>query len=385
MRYSIGLYLSVPFCKRKCPYCDFYSVSSLIDKKIYLRCLQEELKRKGELLSELFSLKEISILTFYAGGGTPTLFSPRFYEELFKSFKPPFFFEPIELTLEANPENLSVEKLKEYKRIGFNRISLGIQTFQNKGLVFLGRGHTSKEGLLALENSLKAGFTNISLDFIYGWEGQTQKLLKQDLSLALSFEITHLSFYELTLYPNTPFYKLLEKRNSLLNTSQLINFQLLIKEELEKANFRRYEISNYAKEGYQCQHNLIYWELKPYLGIGAGAVSRIEKERFINHKLPYYIKNLLENKKIPPKKLEKLTPKRLAKEYLFMGLRLTKGISLEKLKTYGYTLRKKALQRLLLENYVSIIRDRVFLTENKGMFLYNQIVRYLWENLQKIK
>ena len=384
-RRKIGLYLHVPFCLKKCPYCDFYSLSLKISKYLenkYLKGIKKELILLKSFLEEKFEIKNISFITFYAGGGTPSLLSPNFYENLFNFLVKNYNFSPSELTLEANPETLDLNKTKAFCEIGFNRISLGVQSFSQKGLKFLGRLHSVKDNLKALDYILKAGFKNFSLDFIFGWKGQGEKILKKEILKALKFNPSHLSFYELTLEKGTPFYEMFEGIKYWINDKKLVSFYKIIEETLKSNGYERYEISNYAKPSFECKHNLIYWKLKPYLGLGPSAVSRIDNLRWENPRdLNYYLETLLKNKKLPLKIIEHLNPYELAKEYLFMGLRLKEGISLRSLKkNYGYFLPQDILNILMKEDLIKKKKERIYLTF-KGKLLHNKIVSLLWDKL----
>ena len=382
---NAGLYLHVPFCLRKCPYCDFYSIPVKISKSLeknYLNALKFELTLLKSFLEEKFDIKKISFITFYAGGGTPSLLSPHFYENLFGFLAKNFEFSPEESTLEANPETLTLEKTKAFYKAGFNRISLGVQSFSQKGLKFLGRLHSVKDNLKALDYILKAGFKNFSLDFIFGWKGQGEKTLKKEILKALKFNPSHLSFYELTLEKETPFYEMFKGIKYWINDKKLVSFYKIIEETLKSNGYERYEISNYAKFSFECKHNLIYWKLKPYLGLGPSAVSRIDNLRWENPRdLNYYLETLLKNKKLPLKIIEHLNPYELAKEYLFMGLRLKEGISLRSLKkSYGYFLPQDILNILMKEDLIKKKKERIYLTF-KGKLLHNKIVSLLWDKL----
>ena len=382
---NLGLYLHVPFCLKKCPYCDFYSIEKKITKYLenkFLKALKEELKLLKDFLEERFEIKALSFITFYAGGGTPSLLSPYFYEDLFNFLTKNFKFSPKELTLEANPETLTLEKTKAFYEIGFNRISLGVQSFSSRGLKFLGRLHTQKNIFKALGFIKKSGFKNFSLDFIFGWKGQGEKTLEREILKALNFKPPHLSFYELTLEKGTPFYQIFKGKKYWIKDEKLMNLYKTIEETLEKKGYERYEISNYAIPNYECKHNLLYWKLKPYLGLGPSATSRIENLRWENPRnLNYYLNSLLKEKKLPLKIIENLNSYELAKEYIFMGLRLKEGISLKELKRkYNYYLPKNALDTLIRENLIKKEKGRIFLTF-KGKLLHNQVVYYLWEKL----
>lgn len=382
---EVGCYLHIPFCKSKCPYCDFFSVTEGPDEDLYLKALSEEIALKAENIIKTLSGEKLKIITFYAGGGSPTLFSPRFFEGVFRRLEKSFSFEPVELTLEANPEGLTLEKAKAFREAGFNRISLGIQTFHPGGLSFLGRRHSQKEAFMAIEASLRAGFKNISLDFIYGWKGQGKNLLFKDIELAQSFEIKHLSFYELTIYPGTPFYQFFGERPSFLREEKIIMLKKTLKKTLSASDFIQYEISNFAKPTFECRHNLLYWEVKPYLGFGAGAVSRIGNKRWKNTEdLQSYFRSLLEKKSLPCKVMETLNEKELAKEYIFMGLRLTRGIEITRLKKGGLKIRDEAINYLKSKRYIQSDKERLWLTE-RGSLLHNQVVKFFWNNLEVIK
>jgi len=386
---KVGLYLHVPFCKAKCPYCDFYSETTQPEEELYLKALEREIEKVSAFLERKLEIPFLEIDTFYAGGGTPSLLSPSFYEKLFKKLSISFKFNPSELTIEANPESLTPDKAKAYREIGFNRLSLGIQTFSKRGLRFLGRIHGPKKAIKALEGALKASFTNLNLDFIYGWKGEGLKTLERDLKLALSFHPTHLSFYELTIYPNTPFYHLYGENPAFLKERRLFKLAERIEKFLGEKGFRHYEISNYALPGYECKHNLKYWEVKPYLGIGAGAVSRIGNLRMKNHEnLKLYFEKIFSEREPPFEILEVLNERELAKEYLFMGLRLTEGIEMERLKERGYKIKEEPLNLLVERGLLGIKEDikegqeiqKIALTK-KGRFLHNQVVKFLWEAL----
>ncbi len=382
---EVGCYLHIPFCKSKCPYCDFFSVTERPDEDLYLKALSEEIRLKAENLTKALSGEELKIITLYAGGGSPTLFSPRFFEGVLRMLEKFFFFEPVELTLEANPEGLTLEKAKAFREVGFNRISLGVQTFHPGGLSFLGRRHSPKEALMAIEASLKAGFENISLDFIYGWKGQGKTLLQRDIELARSLDIKHLSFYELTIYPGTPFYHFFGERPPFLREDRLLDLKKTLKKALSASDFIQYEISNYAKSTFECRHNLLYWEVKPYLGFGAGAVSRIGNERLKNTEdLRSYFRDLLEKKSLPSRVMETLSEKALVKEYIFMGLRLTKGIEISRLEKGGYKIREEVINYLHSKRYIYRDKERLWLTD-RGSLLHNQVVKFLWNNLEVIK
>ena len=372
----IGLYIHIPFCKKKCPYCDFYSITHSFDENIYLSALKNELTFwKNQF--------DFSIKTLYIGGGTPSLLSIKFYHSLFDFLSKYFSFSPKELTIEANPETLTFEKIKKLKDLGFNRISLGVQTFSKRGLKFLGRVHLPEQVLKVIDGIITAGFNNFSLDFIYDWKGQGLKTLEKDLKTILSLSPPHVSFYEFTLEKDTPMYNYY-KTKIWSSEKRIKKLCKIIESFLKNAGYERYEISNYAIKGKKCLHNLIYWKVKPYLGVGPSAVSRIGSYRWQNVADYFlYTSKLLTEKEPPFEITEVLDEKELLKEYIFMGLRLKEGISIKKLYHKGYYFFEDALKLLEKNKLVSQEGGRLSLTF-EGKFVHNSIVKFLWDNLVKL-
>lgn len=380
---EVGLYIHIPFCQKKCPYCDFYSVPFRGDEETYLKALLREIELLPFFLEKELGLNNFRIITLYVGGGTPSLFSPLFYEKLFQKLAQSLPFSPSELTIEVNPETLSLEKAKGFKKVGFNRISLGVQSFSQRGLKFLQRTHSLNDIKRSLHFLELASFENFSMDFIYAWPGQGIKTLEKELTKALSFSPPHLSFYELTLYPNTPFY---EKYGHALPYSyedRAVKLGTFICNYLTSQGYISYEISNYAKEGFEAQHNLLYWRVKSYLGLGAGAVSRINSLRYKNpDDLKQYYEALLLQQRLSYTPLERLDHKEMVKELIFMGLRLKEGISLNRIRQYSYDINREALELLSRKNLIYFSENKIALTE-RGKYLHNQVVKFLWDNLEE--
>ncbi len=374
---KVALYLHIPFCQKKCPYCNFYSITRGFSEALYLSALRKEIA----FWKEHFNPK---IETFYAGGGTPSLLSPGFYETLFDILSKSFDFTPVELTLEANPESLDLEKLKTFRAIGFNRISLGVQSLTKKGLKFLERIHSVDKALKVIDWLVTANFENFSLDFIYDWKGQGLKTLEKELKLILSLKAPHLSFYEFTLEEGTPMQRLYKKK-TWSSEKKVESLCRLIEDTLEGAGYERYEISNYAFSGKKCLHNLFYWKVKPYLGIGAGAVSRIDKYRWKNpENYSLYTSHLIKKGSPPFEILEIWNEKEWIKEYIFMGLRLKEGIKIVFLRKKGYSFSQNALKLLKSHELIEEEGGRIFLTF-KGKLLHNRIVAFLWDNLEETR
>jgi oxygen-independent coproporphyrinogen-3 oxidase len=319
-----GLYIHIPFCNQKCPYCDFFSLTTRpVDFETYFNALVEEIKIYADAYR--FSLK-----TVYFGGGTPSVIPPGVYEKFFHHLGKVLELSALEeVTIEVNPESYTFEDFKALKDIGFNRISVGVQSFLDKNLKLLGRKHSVRDSLRTLEEAHRAGFNNISVDLIWGLPGQSINDLKKEFKVLKQTPAVHLSAYLLTLYEETPFY-LLHRQGRLKLPSQEeveLLYQTLL-EETERLGFERYEISNFSKgEEFKSRHNLLYWKMEPFLGVGAGAWSFDGKRRWSNVKnLPLYVRRVLKDKTFPREELIELTPDELKKEAIILGLRTTEGI-----------------------------------------------------------
>lgn len=265
----LSLYIHLPWCVHKCPYCDFnsHSLRKDLPERRYVDALLADLDQD-------LSWSEPRLLTsIFIGGGTPSLFSPECLRVLLDGISDRLpFVQDIEITLEANPGTVEAEKFLEFRDIGINRLSLGIQSFQDSKLAALGRIHDSKEALSAIETAKKSGFGNINLDLMFGLPGQTLDEALADITLAISQYPTHISHYQLTLEPNTLFAKY---PPPLPQDDDIWKIQQACLTKLEETGYHRYEISAFARQDHQCRHNLNYWRFGDYLGIGAGAHGKI--------------------------------------------------------------------------------------------------------------
>lgn len=318
---DIHFYFHIPFCYRKCPYCSFVS----FEKKLGL--VDEYV---NAILKEIEAFKTNNTLkTIYFGGGTPTVLKiehiDRILNEIFKRFKT----DVKEITIEAIPLRLKVEYLKSLKNLGVNRISLGIQSFLDFKLKKLGRLHSSKDNLKAIESVFNAGFDNVSVDLIYG-VGESLSDLEEEIKHLQSYPFKHISTYMLSVEEGTPFFKLYENGKLKINSDeQLADFYLFLCDALKNLSFLQYEVSNFAKSGFESMHNLAYWDLKEYKGFGVSASSFVDFTRFKNsEKLDVYLKNPTSCYTIE----EKLDNLELAKEMLIFGLRKNSGVSFDKIK-----------------------------------------------------
>ncbi len=372
-----ALYLHVPFCRAKCPYCDFYSLPQPPEEEIlrkFLKALKKEvLLRRAELESYRF-------VTLYVGGGTPSLLPPWFYQNFYEFLEKELTFTPQEATLEANPEGLTLKYLRAVKSI-FNRLSLGAQSLRAEGLRALGRRHSIDDIKKAFEAARNAEIKNISLDFIFGWPGQTLILLEQELKEIKLLAPEHISYYELTLEEGTAFYQKARKgKLSLPPEDEVIRMYEFVHSFLVEVGYEHYEISNFARFGFRCRHNLFYWEARPYLGLGPAAASYLHGRRTKTvEDLHLYLKSLEEGV-LPPREVEKLTEEERFREAVILGLRLLGGIDLFLFrKRFQYDLRAyygARLRRLFEMGLLEISDNHLRLTQ-KGRLLANAVFREL--------
>ena len=335
-RPPFSLYIHIPYCVSKCPYCDFNShVVAEIPEAGYVDALLRELEHYGAMED----WRERTVQSIFFGGGTPSTFKPQSIGKLLAWVAATF---PInldcEITLEANPGTVDSEKFFGYRDAGVNRISVGVQSFQPRLLQFLGRTHSADEARRALATVREAGFENFSLDLIYANPGQTLQDLEADLDAALAFQPPHLSAYNLTFEEGTPFHhEYRASRMKSLGEEEEIAMAEMIQEKLSGAGLSRYEISNYARRGWHSRHNVNYWRSGDYLGLGAGAHSyRVDGSdlargrRWSNEKNPgRYMAQTLEARPAVVE-TEAIEFAKAAGEFMFLGLRMTEGIAVQK-------------------------------------------------------
>jgi len=320
---SLGLYIHIPWCIKKCPYCDFnsHAVKEDTPEKKYIEALLDDLRQDLLLLDET-----ITISSIFIGGGTPSLFSANSFERLLTGIsKLVSLQENLEITLEANPGTFESQKFAEYRAIGINRLSIGIQSFNNKHLKKLGRVHSAEEAMAAVEIAGQAGFDNFNLDLMFGLPEQTNSEMMADVQTAINLQPSHISFYQLTLEPNTYFYKFPPK---LPESDGIYTGQCQAQQLLADEGYRQYEISAYAKNDAKCQHNVNYWQFGDYLGIGAGAHGKLSLSkpgnivRSMKHKSPEQYLN--DNAAL----LTNISAVDLPLEYVMNQLRLKSGFNL---------------------------------------------------------
>jgi len=322
------LYIHIPFCDSKCFYCAFNSYTDKNQfKPYYLKALQTQFKTE---------LKPKKFKSVFIGGGTPSVMDLDFYEKLFEMLVS-YIDENTEISIEANPNSTSIEWLKGLKSFGVNRISFGVQSFDDEKLKFLGRNHSKTNAIKSVENAKKV-FDNVNLDLIYSTKLDNKALLKNDLNIALSLDTTHISAYSLTIEKGTQFYKTPQ------NKKDDEELEIWFIDEVKK-HFNQYEISNF---GEICKHNLGYWQLNDYIGLGAGGVGFKNNQRFYTYKsVEEYIKN-------PTfKKIEYLTKDDILEEKVLLGLRSIVGID------------KNILNKTQLQKAFELVDDKLIYKNNR--------------------
>ena len=317
-----SIYIHIPFCKQACHYCDFHFSTQIRFTERMVNCIKKEIElRQG-------SLKE-PIKSLYFGGGTPSLLSENQLSNLIKTVHYCFnCTNDWEVTLEANPENLNTTYLQGLLNCGVNRLSIGVQTFQDATLQFLNRSHSAEQARQSIDIAQKNGFSNISVDLIYGIPKRSHAALREDLTTLLDLRIPHISCYMLTLEPKTVFYQWQKtKKLPPIQEGFVMEQYDIVLDTLTKAQFEHYEISNFAMPLFRSRHNSNYWKFNNYLGIGPAAHSLVAQCRYrnINHNHQYM--KSIESGRIPFER-EVLSKKDSMNEYVMLGLRLLEGLSL---------------------------------------------------------
>lgn len=390
----LGLYIHIPFCVAKCSYCDF--LSSPCDehtKFAYYQALLKEIQLQGKLYGLKGTNRRIS--TIFFGGGTPSILNSDYICGIMDTIKDNFcLMENAEISIECNPGTLSKEKLLKYKSCGINRISIGLQTANNHELKAIGRIHTYEQFLESYNMTLEAGFSNVNIDLMSALPYQTISSYEETLDKVLALNPTHISAYSLILEEGTPLLDYISNDHySILPDEDTDrNMYYLTKEKLAKYGYERYEISNYSKPGFECKHNLSYWQGIDYLGLGLGSSSYIDRKRFKNiSNLNDYI-NIFNktNANISEIICDEITLSDidLMEEFMYLGLRKTSGVSIKSF----YNLFKKDLLQVFNEplskyqslGLLSIIDDTITLTE-RGLDVSNTIFAdFLLEDTDEI-
>ena len=380
MRENIGIYIHIPFCKKKCFYCDFVSYENkenLIQEYIDAVCL--EILQNAEILSEY------NISTIYFGGGTPSLIKVEYIEKILNTLK--LFVtdekEIKEITIEINPNSASLDKLEKYYNLGINRLSIGLQSTHDKILRNIGRLHTFNDFKEVLKNANAVGFKNISVDLIYPLPGLNLSGFKETLNSVIKlkdeFNIKHISVYNLEVHENTRLdFLLKEGFVSLCNEDEEYKMREELNKRLQDNGFVKYEISNYAYPGFESKHNLCYWNQEKYIGFGVNASSFFNLKRYRKtSNIDKYIDGIKNNKNIvvETEELDKLS---LMKEYIILKLRLSKGVEISEFKqkfgTDIFDIFNTEFNSLKKDNLVNITSKNISLT-NRG----EEVANIVWE------
>ena len=368
-RIPLELYVHIPFCVRKCQYCDFLSGPSDEETKDrYIEALLKEIRAAEHT-------EDYEIVSVFIGGGTPSALKAEAIASIMRTLQEKFFFcEDAEVTIEANPGTVDPEKLTIYRNVGINRLSLGLQSTDAEELKLLGRIHSYEEFLKSYEWAREAGFSNINIDLMSAIPDQTYEGWIHNLRTVAGLDPEHISAYSLIIEEGTPF---ASQTLNLPDEDAEYNMYEATAQILREYGFEQYEISNYAKKGRECRHNVGYWIRQDYLGFGLGASSLYGKERFVNTQ---DMKKYLENSRTPKKIREKeppLTREDEMAEFMFLGLRMTRGISKAEFERqfgseidaiYGDVLRKYKSMGLLLEE-----NGRIFLSR-EGIHVSNSVM-----------
>jgi len=365
-------YIHIPFCEHICYYCDFNKVflkGQPVDE--YIEALLKEMR----LQLERTPVNQLE--TIFVGGGTPTVLNETQLDRLCNGIRSILPFQNGEFTFEANPGDLSEEKLRILHEYGVNRLSFGVQSFNNELLKKIGRTHTSDDVFETLTKAEKAGFENISIDLMYALPGQTEDDFRNSLRTALELNLPHYSSYSLIVEPKTVFYNLMRKGKLHLPSedAEAKMYDILIT-EMERHGLHQYEISNFAKPGFESKHNLVYWDNEEYFGFGAGAHSYVERVRRSNCGPVKKYLSRLENDELPIFDQHKLTKQEMMEEEMFLGLRKNEGVSLvhfkEKYNENVLDVFGNAISEMVERKLLEVTDNRIKLTK-EGRFIGNEV------------
>lgn len=371
-----GIYIHIPFCRQACFYCDFHFSTNLSTIERMTNSIAQESVIMSRYLPE-------EINTIYFGGGTPSLLPlpnlERLLNEIFKNYRIGVYPE---ITLEANPDDINQEKLLHWKELGINRLSIGIQSFNEKLLAFMNRVHTRNQAISCIEEAMKIGFTNLSIDLIFAIPGQSLQELENDLDLITRFRPVHIATYNLTIEPKTVFGNWHNKGKLVeVDQDKAARQYEIIMDYLVSQGYEHYEISNFALPGFQSRHNSSYWQHKPYLGLGPGAHSFNGQQRHFNVSNNSLFMKGIESGN-PARTIEYLSPLDSINEYILTGLRSNTGCDLSQLQLlHKFNLwekEKEVLQKYLKSGHLEVINNKLILTK-KGKFIADQITSDLFQ------
>jgi oxygen-independent coproporphyrinogen III oxidase len=378
---NFGVYVHVPFCARKCSYCDFYSIEGTALKDRYLVALQREIAKMARRTAAA------AVDSIYLGGGTPTMMSPIDIERILVEIERFFTIAPTaEITIEVNPGTVDSNALRALRSLGINRVSVGVQSFDDSALSFLGRIHTAKEARACFGSAQAAGFENISIDLIFAIPGQSRTDLKKVLAEALEMAPQHLAAYSLIVEEHTPLHTLVQvgKVHPVAEDEEAEQFMMTM-ETLEDAGYDHYEVSNYAKPGYRSRHNSSYWHHHNYLGFGPAAHSfwvdprEGDAWRWANVRQVNAYCDLITRDGSPVAMAEQLGTRELVNERIFLGLR-SDGLSLSQLSSelgYEATGEQRAYIHQIVARGLAALKDGSVRLTREGFLLCDEICAHL--------
>lgn len=369
---NAALYIHIPFCIKKCNYCNFTSFKYNEENvEEYINLLLKEIDMYSK------EVKDYQFKTIFFGGGTPSLISEDFIYRILNRLSQKFNLALEEVTIESNPKTLNKNKLLNYKKMGINRISMGVQSLDDKILKDIGRIHNTQDFMNTYNLVKETGFTNINADIMFNLPGQSLENMLKTLKGIIKLDIPHISFYSLKIEENTEFHRrYLDGNLNLADEDLERNMYHRGIELLEENNIYQYEISNLAKKGFECKHNTYYWKLKPYLGLGLASHSNMFNKRWGNtQNYNVYKKNIINNK-FPSENLEIIDKEMEMSEYMILGLRLNKGVSkikfLKKFNIDIYNVFSEGIKYSKKYGLLEELGDNIYLTK-KGFDLSNVV------------
>lgn len=360
-----GIYLHIPFCKKRCSYCNFFSTTLLEKQTEYVNAIIQEIKIRKNYIS--------NPTTIYIGGGTPSTLSHSHLDKIFTTLENNFNLSNVEeVTIECNPDDLNKDYISGLKNLPINRLSMGIQTFNEEEIKILGRRHSAAEAIKAVENVYNNGIENISIDLMYALPNQSLKTWENNLNIALNLPISHISAYHLSYEEDTPLYQL---RNLSFNEEKSLEFFNRLREKTAEKGFEHYEISNWAKDNKYSKHNSSYWQNKPYLGLGAGAHSyNLQERRWNFSSLNDYINGILNHTEYSENEI--LSPEDKYNDLIITELRTKWGLNINSIDKKYINHFNKQSNKFIKEGYLNIKDDKIILSPS-GIFISDYIMREL--------
>ena len=374
-----GIYIHIPFCKQACYYCNFHFSTSLALKDEVVNSLIKEIEirsagRQNEKESDISIISKDEIIeTIYFGGGTPSLLIQQEIQRLLSVIQKEYNIDKdAEITLEANPDDINSEKLKQWESEGINRLSIGIQSFREIDLAWMNRAHNAAQAIDCIHLAREAGFNNFSIDLIFGIPGLSDEDWKQNVQKVIDVNVPHIACYALTVEPKTALQKMiaLKKKENIDSDTQATQY-LILMQMMQNAGYEHYEISNFAKPGFRSRHNSSYWQGKKYIGIGPSAHSYDGKMRMWNKaNNALYIDSIQKN--IIPFEKEILTETQQLNEYIMTSLRTIEGLDLKFIETHFSTDQKKRIESLIKneveKEMIFIDKEKIILTNEGKLF-----------------